>query len=455
VTDLAPFRDLSPYGGELASEDDTWLERVSACDPRDYQIGVGEERVHDEWLPLVERGPDGRWWAGRFIGSFTFEGRRLVVEPRLGIEVVESWLDQALGLAAPPASARHAETESFIVRLLARLWCRSVDDATRHGLPLLRLPQRHEGLFVRGRLDVARTIVLIGEGRGTIASLTYDRSLAHPATRAIVCADRALDERLTGTAEWRTERLRQTMPHLRGSVGSRPKLPTLHELNRVRYTPITLPFKRAALLSHRIASRLGYGATDDDGREEGILVDVAELWELFVLNCVRQTAPAGMQVAHGTSAGRRDSLLRSVSDDHEMGRLKPDVLIMEGETVRAILDAKYKRLHNSRERPQGVDRADLYQIVAYAMRYKPEGLSALVYPHPPRSERPDSGDAERFGPWQSDGQRFAFQRLPTDVDGCRQGLAKMLFHTVATSPVSYEPTHSVAMALNGSAETTE
>ena len=154
-------------------------------------------------------------------------------------------------------------------RLLARVWCRGIDGASRHGLPLLRLSHPHEGLFVRGRLDVRRTTALIGEGRGTIASSTADRSLNHPVSRAIVCADHALATRLTGTAEWRTERVHQAMPHMRAAVGSRPKLPTLHELERVRYTPITLPFKRAALLSHRIASRLGYGASSEHGQDEG------------------------------------------------------------------------------------------------------------------------------------------------------------------------------------------
>jgi DNA-binding CsgD family transcriptional regulator len=53
---------------------------------------------------------------GAFIGSLTVDGRRLVITPRLGVEVVEEWLDQAFGLFAPPASARHAESETFLVR---------------------------------------------------------------------------------------------------------------------------------------------------------------------------------------------------------------------------------------------------------------------------------------------------------------------------------------------------
>ncbi len=425
------FADLSPYTGELTADDDQWLAKVAEIDPRDYRVGIEDDRPEDdEWLPLVERGRDGRWWAGRLIGSITLDGRRLLVRPRLGIEVVEAWLDQAFGLVAPPASARHAETETFIVRLLARLWCRAVDNATRHGLPLLRLPRAHEGLFVRGRLDARRTLSLIGAGQPRVASVTHDRSLDHPVTRVVVRAERALAERLTETAEWRTERVRQVLPHLRAAVGSRPKLPTAFELERVRYTPITLPFKQAALLSHRIASRLGYSATDEAGAAEGILVDVAELWELFVLNCARRAVPSGVRIEHGTTVGRRDYLLRSKQSDRGMGRLKPDVLVVSGSRVTAVIDAKYKRLAFSRERPSGVDQADLYQLAAYASRYEPEQIAALVYPYDGAAA---PAAAEALGPWQGGEETFVFQRLPTDAAGCREELSSLIAPRVSAA----------------------
>lgn len=419
------FADLSPYkGGELTAEDDQWLAKVAEIDPRQYRIGIEDDRPQDdELLPLVERGRDGRWWAGRFIGAITVDGRRLLVRPRLGIDVVEAWLDQAFGLVAPPASARHAETETFIVRLLARLWCRAVDNATRHGLPLLRLPRAHEGLFVRGRLDTRRTLSLIGAGQPRVASVTHDRSLDHPVTRVVVRAERALAERLTDSAEWRTERVRQVLPHLRAAVGSRPKLPTAFELERVRYTPITLPFKQAALLSHRIASRLGYSVTDEAGTAEGILVDVAELWELFVLNCARRAVPAGLRIEHGTTAGRRDYLLLSKQSDRGMGRLKPDVLVVRGNRVTAVIDAKYKRLAFSPQRPSGVDQADLYQLAAYASRYQPEQIAALVYPYDGAAA---PARAEALGPWRGGDETFLFRRLATDAAHCREELTSFI-----------------------------
>jgi 5-methylcytosine-specific restriction enzyme subunit McrC len=424
VTPAPPItlRDLSPYAGELAAEDHEWLKQISDLNPYDYRLGIGtDDPDPDDWSPIVERQADGEWWAGRFVGAITLGRRQLVIEPRLGI-AVEQWIDQALGLLTPPESASHYDSPSFILRLMARLWCRSVDNATKHGLPLLRLPQRHDGQYVRGRLDVPRTGHLFGSGRQAVASITYERSLAHPATRAIVCAERALAEKLAAHDEWRTPRVREVMPHLLAGVGSRPRLPTLHEIKQVRYTPITIPFRQLALLSHRIATRLGYGVSDEPGTAEGILVDVAEAWELFVLNCARQAAPAGMRVEHGTHAGRRDSLLRSTVADKEMGSIKPDILLLEGESVVAIIDAKYKRLRNTRPRPFGVDQADLYQLASYAMRLRPRLLALLAYPHAPDEPEPPQATAEASGPWRRDNLLFEFKRLPLDVDTCREAI---------------------------------
>lgn len=420
------LRDLSPCTQPLTADDEAFLARVAALDPRGFRIGVADDRDDDEPAPIVERDGQGRWRAGRYIGSLVVDGRRLVVRPRLGLEVIEDWLDEVFGVAAPPASAHHDTSEAFLVRLLARLWCRTVDDATRHGLPLLRLRAQHEGVFVRGRLHVPGTVSLRGRGQSAVASVTYERSLDHPATRAIVCAERALGRHLRDDT-WRTPRVRQVLPQLRAGVGARPTLPSEAELLRVRYTPITLPFRRAAVLSRRIARRLGYSATDTGTDAEGLLVDVAELWELFVLRCAQRACPQGLRVEHGTTAGRRDLLLRSADGRYGMGRLKPDVLVLEDAGVVAVLDAKYKRLADSRERPRGVDREDLYQLAAYAGRFAPSLLAALVYP---RAGAVVS-TAESAGPWyaQTDGTPFVFRTLATTVERCTAEITALLSPT--------------------------
>lgn len=79
-----------------------------------------------------------------------------------------------------------------------------------------------------------------------------------------------------------------------------------------------------------------------------------------------------------------------------------------------MIDAKYKRLRNSRERPNGVDRGDLYQLVAYLAGHDVP-FGALAYP----AAEDDEARAADLGPWRAgSGQRVGFLRFPAEEAGC-------------------------------------
>src|SRR5205085_8342484 len=128
------------------------------------------------------------------------------------------------------------------------------------------------------------------------------------------------------------------------AVGARPRLPARRALGRIRYTPITRPFKAVADLSWRLAQLQGYTASSEEGKSEGLLVDVAELWELFVVKCMERALPS-LRVEHGTHAVQTTWLLASLADPRAgLGRLKPDVLAYDPQGAPAVVaDAKYKR----------------------------------------------------------------------------------------------------------------
>ena len=142
-----------------------------------------------------------------------------------------------------------------------------------------------------------------------------------------------------------------------------------------------------------------------------------------MLHCARRAIPAGFRVEHGTTTGRRDYLLRSKENNSGMGRMKPDVLISQGNKVTAVIDAKYKRLASSQQRPGGVEQADLYQLAAYASQYEPEQVAALLYPHDRDTE---PAHAEAQGPWRGVGATFVFRRLATESTACQDELASLL-----------------------------
>lgn len=61
--------------------------------------------------------------------------------------------------------------------------------------------------------------------------------------------------------------------------------------DRIRYTPITAGFAPIAELSRQIAGRRGLAADiDASGETKGVLLDVAELWEMYVLSILRKAA---------------------------------------------------------------------------------------------------------------------------------------------------------------------
>jgi 5-methylcytosine-specific restriction enzyme subunit McrC len=129
------------------------------------------------------------------------------------------------------------------------------------------------------------------------------------------------------------------------------------------------------------------------GRDEvlGVLIDMAEVWELYVYNLLR-SAITGAEVLHtGRARDAEDYLLRSVKTGiAPLGRLKPDVVIRSFSSSQplSVLDAKYKSTVPSAEKPFGVVREDLYQLNAYLSAFGGRDapvIGGLVYPAEPSS----------------------------------------------------------------------
>jgi len=199
-------------------------------------------------------------------------------------------------------------------------------------------------------------------------------------------------------------------------------MPSAHEVRGVRYAPITRAYEPVAQLSIEIARRRGTLTSGGGNDTSGVLIDVAELWELFLLHCARQAFGEG-RVEHGTSASASTFLLTSsMEPSARIGRLKPDLVIDDRHGREwAVVDAKYKRLRDSRERPHGVDRGDLYQLVAYLAGHD-VGRGVLVYP----PADADEAHAANLGPWRLEaGQVVDFLRFPAKEPDCIRAFASL------------------------------
>jgi 5-methylcytosine-specific restriction enzyme subunit McrC len=418
------FRDLAGLADRdrlLTADDDRWLTSIAEkVDANAHAIRVARSCAAEAPEPILQRQLDGGWKAGRYVGELRQGDRVLEIQPRLGIDTVASWAGTALNVRVTPSTAAHAGTHTLIAELTAAIWRGVVIEASRHGLPGLRATRSHVGPAIRGRLDLEATLALRAKRTPMLASIERPKIVDNPIARALVLADRALDRRLGFRPDWRGDRIAEMMPRLRAATGSRPRLPSRTELDRVRYTPITLPYRRAAELSWQIAHNRG-PLTDASGESvEGVLIDVAELWELFLLSCLRQARKE--PVTHGTYVADAVPLLRSVKDPSRiLGRLYPDLLVGDPHTPRLLIDAKYKPLRD----PRSVDREDLYQLTSYLLAHDSAAQPAGMLAYPQFDDRP-AAYAEAHGPWTSPaGHNVSFRRLPITETACVQAFRNM------------------------------
>jgi 5-methylcytosine-specific restriction enzyme subunit McrC len=422
-------RDCSPLERQPSRDEAEWLRQLQkAARPAVHVVGIGNERDEDEPVVYCER--DGTWWAGRYVGSLSFAGDRLTIVPRFGINTLRSWLFQVTNIALVESPGELREDEAFIVQLLAIVWARSFVEAARHGLPALRRDVRFTGNVIRGRLEVAGSVGLMASGSESVVSVRRERSLDNAVSRAIVAAHAVLRRWMgPGTEDrWLPSRAQDLLPHLQAVTGARPAVPSKLELLRARYTPITASFRPVAELSRQIANRRGLSSdAAPEGRCQGVLLDVAELWELYVLGALRRSA-TGYDVRHGTlEAIANEHLLESTVDGQRLGLLKPDAVLLRWREIVGIVDAKYKRLTPTASSPSGAQREDLYQLAAYLARYGQKNAAvwgALLYPQESEASPP----AEVRSPWRLDGDRRVFLlTLPHDVGDAARKLQAVLF----------------------------
>lgn len=427
IDTVISVRDSSPFS-DLDDEQIAWLRRLQQQLLADDQIVRLQGPAAEDPEPVVYADAAGQWRAGRYVGSLSFDGVRLDIEPRFPFEVLLRWVDAAFDFIAIPQVAQLRHAESFVPWLLAMLWARRLDDACRHGLPSLRIEAEHRGRLARGRIDVRATTRLQRQRPGYLATHTRERTLNNDVVRTLVCAENAL-RYVTGSDLWQSRRVRDLCARMRESVGARPLLPTEAKLTRIRYTPIRLPFRDLVGFSHRLARRRGYISSPTRGTAEGVLLDVAELWELFLVGCVRNARP-DLKVEHGTRAMTTEPvhLLRSAArPELGLGRLLPDILVSDSAGAMAVLDAKYKRLGWAPDRPDGVDRGDRYQLVSYISRFRDGArtLAALLYPGGMGEQ--ESSKAEEHSPWLTrDGNPTYFLRVPVDRHGCTEFLEELV-----------------------------
>ena len=388
---VVTVRDCSPFP-ELTREQEAWLRKlVSETKTASMLLRLGRptDDVEQDDDPLaVFDSASGKWWARRYVGEVQFEGVTLRMEPRFGMPVLMRWLSTIWGVRLVESKGSHQQQRIWLWLVIAHLWVGRLVAAAKHGLPSLRVDTVHRGQALRGRLLARKTALARKTGDDCLMSITRNRVIDVKIGSILLAAFKGLDRALMEYGEsrgWLPERARTLVEELSSALGGREHRIPKGVRSTIRYSPITESYRPIVDLSLSILEhKPQLPASAGDRKAFGIVLDVAEIWELYIAK-ILQTALPAFRVSHtGRSRDHFRWLLRSSMDDDKFGSLRPDVIVGNfRDRCLAIVDAKYKTTRINTTNRTGVVTEDLYQLAAYLSAF---GESAsrldgfLVYP---------------------------------------------------------------------------
>jgi 5-methylcytosine-specific restriction enzyme subunit McrC len=341
------------------------------------------------------------WWTGRYVGEVQLEGRTLRIAPRFGDIQLSRWLSRICGVRLTPIQGQYSRSKLWIWHLIARLWESQLVSAAKHGLPTRRTDKVHIGRSVRGRIDVRETAKQFISGEKCLVSRSRDKCVDQVIARVLTNAWMHLHKEVargSNQTRWLSPNADGLVSRLRSGVEVKAHNSDTNGRVKVRYTPITDSYRPVVELSLAILANRGVKSSSN-GKSHvlGTLIDMAEVWELYLFHLLRSALPE-MVVRHtGRDQVSSSYLFHSTRGSDLLGGLRPDILVYEpsGKRIIGVLDAKYKTTKPSPDRPRGILREDLYQLNAYISAFGNQLnpiVGALVYPS-------NSGDLNQLSKW--------------------------------------------------------
>jgi 5-methylcytosine-specific restriction enzyme subunit McrC len=378
VIDIDKFSSANFGKGQGAVESAIrWLRNLSGHVFEEGEIfQLKGLRIDHE--PIVYSDPNGTWWTGRYIGTLFFEGRSIEIHPRFGMEFVVTNIP--LNNFIPVnIEANLISGTKFIHFLQALLWLSLLSKAARHALPTVRIEQTQNATVVKGKIDVRGTIKCRVKDKSSIVSVFSYKNIKNPVSTIVVLAYFEIKKWFPEhkLMHWMPEVVSLRMQQMIDVIPRRSYTPTQQEIKKARLGSLAAAYMPLARLSFDILNNKGMENKKSDKTGQTLLLDVAELWEVFVLDALRAAVPPLVNVMHGTVEG--DSyLLTNREGTHSLGKLLPDYILQKDDRAVAIADAKYKRLGDAPW--MSPKRDDLYQMTSYLSRFSECRAGSFYYP---------------------------------------------------------------------------
>lgn len=409
TTDCGPFmKNTEKASAGLISAEEQALKTLSKYflesnpdfnDWDDQIVSLRTTRCLDnpsEWQTL--------WWAGRYIGHAIINKTEISILPRFGGDFLLTIIEDVYNIRFfnNDAKTEHGYLEEWFSNLLNvlryKMWVSKCATANRYGLPRTNVKREHQGVTVKGRIDIHSTL-LPWMLKNEVVSNTTEKVLDDSICKIVYEAYRILaknvkqnkplkrkkDNKLTyfstnDTPIAAQDAINALNNNYKGTLVDMSE----SDYKRIRYKSIYVTWKPLVDFSWSIIKGKKIGMKESDTQSECVFVDMAEIWEAFL----RKKLSEGM-TDEGWRVWSVDECKKEVYKDSFFKRhIIPDIVLhriskTDGKDEFLVFDAKYKRMVGGKE---DVDRSDFFQIHTYMHYFQhvyPNSrvlLGGLLYP---------------------------------------------------------------------------
>ena len=334
------------------------LNNYTKADDIDCPLWYNVERVESRGRgsrPIVT---SARFFSSHYIGSYCLNNTRLEILPRFGEDVFNHILGYACNLYIPKGYSSYALSGRNNDWLIGILWKALLDRALTKG----QIPKGYNTItenlkHYRGHLNIQRHIKanLVDESRFfcTYRKLSMDITI----NRAIRYTYKILQEKGLGDVL----KDLSTYDSRLASFGVSDEAIGPSELDNIAYSSLNDIYRPVMRMSRAIISNSS-AESSSEGNKTGIsyFLDVAELWELYLIKVLQKGLGSEYRVYSPNSLGGSFLL------DDGIRSLRPDIIIERAGKIIMIIDAKYKRYNEfGVTSDAGISREDLYQMNSY------------------------------------------------------------------------------------------
>ncbi|GLV64861.1 hypothetical protein Bmyc01_35310 [Bacillus mycoides] len=159
---------------------------------------------------------------------------------------------------------------------------------------------------------------------------------------------------------------------------------TKMDFSTVYFNRVNRRFEPSFILARMILENMFSLSRSGKEKSFSILFRMDELFEKYIANLLDTCIEHKMMGQH-----KKYKLMINEFNDREVYPLKPDIVVLQNDSEKLIIDTKWKFINGSRNR-HGVKREDLFQMYAYLTRYEEVSTVILLYPHQSAIAKPSS-----------------------------------------------------------------